>query len=81
MSRTIASRRQEALTAFLKERRKALDLTQDDVAKRLKQHQSFVARLESGQRRIDVVELFDLAEALDFDPHAMLRRLAAIKQS
>jgi hypothetical protein len=36
--------------------------------------------MESGQRRIDVVELLDLAKALDFDPHELLRRLAAIKQ-
>ena len=31
-------------------------------------YQSFVARLESGQRRVEVVEFLDLAEVLGFDP-------------
>lgn len=43
-------------------------MTQADLADRLGEYQSFVARLESGQRRIDVVEFLDLAEVLGFDP-------------
>lgn len=43
-------------------------MTQAELAKRLGEYQSFVARLESGQRRVDVVEFMDLAEALGFDP-------------
>jgi hypothetical protein len=31
------------------------------------------------QRRINIVELFDLAKALKFDPHEIVRRLAATK--
>jgi transcriptional regulator with XRE-family HTH domain len=42
-------------------------LTQEQLAKRLKQHQSFVARVESGERRIDVVELVVLARAIGAD--------------
>jgi hypothetical protein len=49
------------------------------VAKRLRRYQSFVATVESGQRRIDVVELLDLADAIGFDPREAIRRLAAIK--
>jgi transcriptional regulator with XRE-family HTH domain len=79
MLRTIGSRRQEALRAFLVERRKALSLTQADVAKRLKQHQSFIARMESGQRRVDVVELLDLAKALGFDPREVIRLLTVTR--
>jgi transcriptional regulator with XRE-family HTH domain len=80
MSRTLSSRRHEALKAFLIERREKADLTQSVVAKRLGQYQSFVARIESGQRRIDVVELLDLAKAIGFDPHDAIKRLAATKQ-
>ncbi len=36
-------------------------LTQVDVAKRLGKPQSFVSSCESGQRRIDVVELHEFA--------------------
>jgi transcriptional regulator with XRE-family HTH domain len=43
-------------------------MTQADLAARLGEYQSFVARLESGQRRIDVVEFLELADAIGFDP-------------
>ena len=33
-----------------------------DVAKRLGRYQSYVTNIETGQRRIDVVELVELAE-------------------
>jgi hypothetical protein len=32
------------------------------------EYQSFVARLESGQRRVDVIEFMQLAEILGFSP-------------
>ncbi len=34
--------------------------------------------VEGGGRRIDVVELLDLAEAIGFDPHAVVAELRAI---
>ena len=37
------------------------------LAARLGKYQSFVVRLESGQRRVDVVEFLELAEALGFN--------------
>jgi len=39
---------------------------------RLRCHQSLIARLESGQRRVDVVELVVLARAIGFDPYEVL---------
>jgi predicted transcriptional regulator len=36
--------------------RKTADLTQHELAKRLRRPQSFVAKYEGGERRIDVVE-------------------------
>jgi transcriptional regulator with XRE-family HTH domain len=78
MSQTLSSARHEALIALLIEKRKKADLTQAELAKKLKQHQSFVARVESGQRRIDVVELLDFGEAIGFDARAAITRLKAI---
>ncbi len=40
-------------------------LTQVEVAARLGKHQSFVAKSEPGERRVDVVELTDLARIYD----------------
>ena len=47
-------------------------LGQDELAAKLKCHQSLVARVESGERRIDVVELVVLARAIGFDPFEVL---------
>ena len=79
MSRTLQSPRHEALRAFLVEKRKKARLTQATVAGRLGRHQSFVATVEAGQRRIDVVELLALAEAIGFDPKEAVRRLQTAK--
>jgi len=40
-------------------------LTQEDVARRLKKPQSFVSKCESGERRVDVVELERFAKLYD----------------
>ncbi len=76
--KTLGSTRHRALIAALIKRREALDLTQADVAGKLGEYQSFVARYESGQRRIDVIELLRLAEILKFDASALVRKLARL---
>jgi hypothetical protein len=34
-----------------------------------------VASIESGQRRVDIIELLELADVLQFDPHELLTEL------
>lgn len=75
MAKAIGSARHEALIDFLIARRNKLKLTQAQVAARLGEYQSFVARLESGERRVDVVEFLELAEILEFDPAQAIARL------
>jgi transcriptional regulator with XRE-family HTH domain len=58
--------------------RKARNLPQEELARRLGQHQSMIARIESGKRRIDVVEFLALAEAIGFDPTNILRQVQAV---
>ena len=72
MANTIRSKGQEALCQALVDARKNAGLGQDDLADRLKCHQSLVARIESGERRIDVVELVVLARAIGLDPFEVL---------
>ena len=72
MAKTIRSKGQVALCQALVDARKSAGLGQDDLADRLKCHQSLVARIESGERRIDVVELVVLARAIGFDPIEVL---------
>jgi transcriptional regulator with XRE-family HTH domain len=65
---------------MLVEQRKAANLTQQAVASKLGRYQSFIASLESGQRRLDVVELLDLSEAMGFDAPRLIRRLSKVKK-
>ena len=53
-------------------------MTQADLAARLGEYQSFVARLESGQRRIDVVEFLELADAVRLDPAKTISTLKKV---
>lgn len=80
MSRTIGSPGHKALVAFIKKKRLEADLTQAQVAKRIRRYQSFVATLETGEKRIDAVELIDIAEAIGFDPKEALKVIARAKQ-
>ena len=54
----------------LRQARVDAGLTQEEVARRLGKPQSFVSKCESGERRVDVVELARFAvvyrKALDF---------------
>ncbi len=75
MPRTLGDARHEALVAFIVRRRQEVGLTQSELAARMKVYQSFIARLESGQRRVDVIEFIQLGEVLDFDPAAVVRML------
>jgi ribosome-binding protein aMBF1 (putative translation factor) len=77
LAKTLESRRHKALITLLIERRKAAGMTQTQFADRLGEYQSFIARLESGQRRVDVVKFLELAEVLGFDSG---RVLAAVKK-
>lgn len=78
MSRTINSPVHDALVAYLRNARKAAGMTQLDVARLLDRHQSFVATVEAGQRRIDVVELIAFANAIGFDASNAVRLLQDI---
>lgn len=53
--------------------RKLAGLTQIQLAKKLSKPQSFVSKFERGERRLDVHEFFQVAEALTFDPFAFLK--------
>ena len=65
---------QRLLTLLLRTR-KAAGLTQQEVADRLRVPQSFVAKYEGGERRLDVLELIAVAKALDADPLGLLSEL------
>jgi transcriptional regulator with XRE-family HTH domain len=58
--------------AALAAAREQAGITQVQLAKQLRKPQSFVSNYERGQRRIDILELLRIAEALEADARAIL---------
>jgi transcriptional regulator with XRE-family HTH domain len=76
MPKSVTSPLQKTLAGMLIEQRLKAGLRQVDLAKKLGVYQSWVTHMESGQRRIDVVELIELGRAIGFDPAQLVRKLA-----
>jgi len=76
---TVGKKCHKLLIKLLIEARKEKGITQTTLAKRLKKHnQNWVARLESGERRVDVCELILLGKAIGFDPVAVMRQVCKV---
>lgn len=52
-------------------------LTQVELAKRLNVPQSFVSKVETGERSLRAYELFSYADALGIDVHSVVSSLGA----
>ncbi len=61
MSKIVYTEKYKIFLERLRQARKEKGLTQIDVAQSLGKHQSYVAKCESGERRVDVVELAEFA--------------------
>lgn len=59
MQKSQHTRKYDRLLEVLREARRGAGLTQLDVAARLGTYASYVSKCESGERRLDVVELAD----------------------
>ena len=70
------SDRYKQFCTLLIEHRKEAGLKQSEVAENLNKPQSYVSKYESAERRLDVVELIDVAKAIGFDPKAIIDQLA-----
>jgi transcriptional regulator with XRE-family HTH domain len=60
---------------MLTEFRKNAGVTEEEVAERLNRHQSFVSKYENGERRLDLIEFLEIAEAIGFDPIGFIRKV------
>ena len=59
--------------------RKTAGMTQAAVAYAMGRHQPFIANIENGERRIDIVELMQLAEIIGLDVHEVIDELERIE--
>jgi transcriptional regulator with XRE-family HTH domain len=75
VKKTIYTRQSESLCQMLAAMRKKAGLTQRQLADKLDRERSFIARLELGERRLDMVEFFWICKACGVNPEIFARQL------
>lgn len=75
LSKSTFTDRYARFREMLIERRKAQGLTQVELAERLRKPQSFVSKIENGERRIDIVEFHEVLLAMGTDPLKFAQQL------
>lgn len=76
MRKSVHTRAYKELLERLVAARHAAGLSQQELAKKLNRPQSFVAKYEGGERRIDVVELLEIATVLGADAVRIMRTIS-----
>lgn len=66
--------------ALLRQIRTEAGLRQEDLAEKLGQPQSFVSRCESGERRVDLLELREICHAVGLTLAQFIRRFEGDKR-
>lgn len=67
MGKSIHTKKYVEFVKRLRGAREKSKLTQVQVAKKLKRPQSYVSNIETGQQRVDVIELLRFAELYECD--------------
>ena len=75
MEKSIYSREYGAVTRLLKNAREDAGVTQVELAETLGQSQSFVSKCERGERRLDIVQLRTVCNALGLSLPEFVNRL------
>lgn len=75
MTSSVFTKKYDLFRNLLIESRKDSGLTQQQLAERLNKPQSFVSKYENGERRLDVVEFLDVADALQIDKLKFIEEL------
>lgn len=68
MAGAIYSEAQNSVARALTAARLSAGLKQAELAKAIGKHQSYISDIERGQRRVDILEFYVLARAMNFEP-------------
>jgi transcriptional regulator with XRE-family HTH domain len=75
IGKSVYTQEQLAFRELMVQARKKAGLTQQALADRLKRPQSFVAKYEGGERRLDVLEFIAIVRAIGADPGRLFKAL------
>lgn len=81
MGRNLRGQEQAILQSLLRQVRQEAGLRQQDLAARIGELQSFVSKYESGERRLDVLELRQICIALGISLLGFVQRLEDLLSS
>lgn len=73
--KTIFSTQYHLLRQTMITARKKANLTQTMVAQAINKPQSFVAKYENGERRLDIIEFVQIAHVIGIDPCEIIRKI------
>lgn len=76
--KTVHNERYKRLVAALKAGRLDAGITQTELARLLLRPQSYVAKYEKGERRLDVVEFVEISTALRVDAAKLLSKIFSL---
>jgi transcriptional regulator with XRE-family HTH domain len=74
-NKSLRSKWHQAVVTVIAASRREANMTQEDLANRLGWHRSRIAKIESGERRIDVAEFITIAGALKVEPEQLFARV------
>lgn len=77
MQKSLNSQHNEVFLSLLRDRRRQIGLPQAELAQKLGQTQAAVSRVETGERRLDVIELRAWLRALEVDFIGFMKTLDA----
>lgn len=77
MAKSLHTPEYEYFRSLLVLARETAGMTQTEVSIKLSKPQSFVAKYEGGERRLDVIEFVDVCKALGVTPETILAKLKA----
>jgi len=77
MTRSVFSDNYDIFRKLLVKARKDAYLTQVELAQRIGKHQSYISKYENGERRLDVIELIEIARGLNANPAAFVEELCS----
>ena len=75
MEKSIYTTQQQKLQALLRQVRVDAKLRQIDLAERLGETQSFVSKYETGERRLDILEIREIYRAVGITLEEFVRKL------
>ena len=75
MTRSLRTPGHQALMQVLVETRKSKGITQQELANRLDRPQSYIAKVETGERRLDVIEFVEWSGGLASDTSRLIEKI------